>query len=391
VDLEKLKNSPIGTLVPIQGHDEHFREFSYFAFLPAPLPSTIALEPATWTKVAAASEALGRLHQACLTLPNPRLLIAPTLAREAVDTSALEGTYGALADVLEARLTEAPPSSPEIKEIRAYEHMAHLAFDWVAERPITVGLLSHLQGMLAAAAVEREQRDPGEVRKHQVVIGPKGCTVYEARFIPPPPDDRLQAGLDQWQQWLEDEQPMPAPLKAAIGHYQFESLHPFGDGNGRIGRLVIMLQLLRSGILSEPAISISSWLRKRRDEYQSLLLQVSQTGDWNQWVSFLSQALCDQSIACVSVVDSLNRWLSSTRQTLIERHWTGTVANILEDLVTWPVISSVFVQAKYGVSAPTAKSVIDRLVEIGVLHEISGRPYRRRYAAGDVINAVERL
>jgi Fic family protein len=390
VDLQKLENSPIGTLVPIQGHDEYLREFSYFAFLPAPLPSIIDLEPATWTWVAAASEALGRLHQACVTLPNPRLLIAPALAREAVDTSALEGTYGALPDVLEARLTESPPSSPEVAEIQAYERMAHLAFDWVTERPITVGFLSDLQGVLAAA-VEPQRRDPGEVRKHQVVIGPKGCTVYEARFIPPPPDDRLQAGLDQWEDWLEQTHPMPAPLKAAMGHYQFESLHPFGDGNGRIGRLVIVLQLLRSGILSEPALSISSWLRKRRDEYQSHLLQISQTGNWNPWVSFLSQALCEQSMACVGVVESLNHWLSSTRQALIERHWTGTVANLLEDLVTWPVINSAFVQHKYGVSAPTAKSVIDRLVEIGVLHEFSGRAYRRRYAAVDIINAVESL
>jgi Fic family protein len=390
VDLEKLRNSPVGTLVPIQGHDEYLREFSYFAFLPAPLPSTIDLEPATWTMVAAASEALGRLHQACATLPNPRLLIAPALAREAVDTSALEGTYGALADVLEARLTEARPSSPEVAEIRAYEHMAHLAFDWVAERPITVGFLSDLQGVLAAAAVQ-PQRDPGRVRKHQVVIGPKGCTVYEARYIPPPPDDRLHAGLDQWQDWLEEQHPMPAPLRAAMSHYQFESLHPFGDGNGRVGRLVIVLQLLRSGILSEPAISISSWLRKRRDEYQSHLLRVSQTGNWNPWVSFLSQALCEQSLACVRVVDSLNHWLSSTRQTVIERHWTGTVVNILEDLVTWPVINSAFVQHKYGVSAPTAKSVIDRLIEIGVLHRISGPGHRRRYAAHDIVDAVESL
>src|SRR4051794_5530828 len=114
MDLEALRASPVGQLVPISGQDERLQEYSYFAFVPDPLPDTVQLDGTTWHKVAEASEALGRLHQACATLPNPRLLIAPALAREAVDTSALEGTYGAVADVLEARLADAAPKSPEV-------------------------------------------------------------------------------------------------------------------------------------------------------------------------------------------------------------------------------------------------------------------------------------
>ena len=390
MDLEALGSSPIGTLVPIQGHDEHLREFSYFAFLPASLPTTVDLTSETWTQVAAASEALGRLHQACATIPNPQLLIAPALAREAVDTSALEGTYGALADVLEARLSQAKPKSPEVAEIRAYERMAHMAFDWINDRPVTVSMLCDLQAILAQDSVQ-PQRDPGRVREHQVVIGPRGGTVYEARYIPPPPDDRLRAGLDHWQAWLETRHPLPPPVKAAMAHYQFESLHPFGDGNGRLGRLIIVLQLVRSGVLSEPAITISPWLRKRRTEYQDHLLRVSKTGDWNSWVCFFCDALTEQSLACVRVVDQLNTWLARVRQNIFDRHWSGTVAHLVEDLVTWPVITSAFVQQKYGVSGPTAKSAIDRLLEIGVIHETSGRAYGRRYAAVDVIQAVESL
>ncbi len=376
--------------MPINGHDEQGKEFSYFAFLPDPLPSEIVLSSATWTKVAEASEALGRLHQACAPLPNPGLLIAPALVKEAVDTSALEGTYGAVADVLEARLSDTRPRSAEIAEIRAYERAAYLAFDWVRERPITVSLLADLQGILAAESKE-PQRDPGQVRQHQVVIGPKHGTVYEARYIPPPPDDRLQAGLDQWEQWLEQDLPLPPALRAALAHYQFESLHPFGDGNGRLGRLVIVLQLLRAGTISEPAITISPWLRKRRDQYQAHLLDVSRTGDWDPWVTFFCQALCEQARAHVAVVETLMGWLVETRQTLSERHWTGTVVSIVEDLVDWPVITSPFVQRKYGVSAPTAKSAIDRLCEIGVLHELTGRTYNRSFGARAVMDAVERL
>jgi Fic family protein len=391
VDLSALTDSPIGQLVPIHGHDELLREFSYFAYLPVPLPNSVELTSETWTKVAEASEALGKLHQACAPLPNPRLLIAPALAREAVDTSALEGTYGALADVLEARMSAARPKSPEIAEIRAYEQIANQAFEWVAGRPVTVSMLSDLQGTLAMESKER-QRDPGKIRDHQVVIGPKGCTVYDARYIPPPPDDRLRSGLDQWQRWLEEDHPaVPPALAAALAHYQFESLHPFGDGNGRIGRLVIVLQLLRLGALSEPAITISPWLRKRREAYQDHLLHVSQTGDWNGWVTFFCQAICEQSRASVAVVDTLNRWLADVRQKLNDRHWTGTVSSICEDLIDWPVISSPFVQRKYGVTAPTAKSAIDRLCEIGVIEEMTGRSYRRVYGALEVIKAVEAL
>ncbi len=390
MDVDALRASPVGQLVPIEGHDQQGKEFSYFAFLPSPLPNEVHLAPATWTKVAAASEALGRLHQACAPLPNPGLLIAPALAKEAVDTSALEGTYGALADVLEARLSETRPRSAEVAEIRAYERAAYEGFSWVRERPITVAMLSDLQGILAAESKE-PQRDPGQVRDHQVVIGPKHGTVYDARYIPPPPDDRLRAGLEQWQEWLVVEHPLPPVLKAAMAHYQFESLHPFGDGNGRIGRLVIVLQLLRDGIISEPAITISPWLRKRRDQYQGHLLDVSRTGDWNPWVAFFCEALCEQARAHVAVVETLLEWLAAIRQLLNERHWSGTVASIVEDLVDWPVITSSFVQQKYGVSPPTAKSAIDRLCELGVLTEITGRTYNRAFGARAVIDAVERL
>ena len=391
MDFEALSTSPVGRLVPISGHDDLLREFAYFAFVPDPLPDEVVLAATTWTKISEASEALGRLHQACAMLPNPRLLIAPTLAREAVDTSALEETFGALADVLEARLSDERPKSPEVAEIRAYERVAHQAFAWVADRPVTLGLLSDLQGVLAAESRD-PQRDPGKVREHQVVIGARGSTVYDARYIPTPPDDHLRAGLDHWQAWLEATHPgIPPVLAAALAHYQFEALHPFGDGNGRIGRLVILLQMLRCGALSEPAFTISPWLLKRRDAYQGHLLSVSQTGDWNPWVAFFCEAICDQSRASVAVVDSLNRWMATVRQSLNERHWIGTVASICEDLVDWPIITSPFVQEKYDVSAPTAKSAIDRLCEIGVLEEISQKSYRRLYGAMGVIRAVESL
>jgi Fic family protein len=310
--------------------------------------------------------------------------------REAVDTSALEGTYGAVADVLEARLSEARPRSAEVAEIRAYERAAHHGFALVRERPIALSWLADLQGILAAESRE-PQRDPGQVREHQVVIGPEGGTVYDARFIPPPPDDRLRAGLRQWEVWIDSDVALPPVVKAAMAHYQFEALHPFGDGNGRVGRLIIVLQLLRIGTISEPAITISPWLRKRRSEYQSHLLEVSMSGDWDPWVQFFCQAMCEQARAQVRIVDELAAWLDDARTQVNDRHWSGTVASILTDLIEWPIITSRFIQDKYEVSAPTAKSVLDRLLELGVLEQHTRRGATRIYEARGVIEAVDRL
>jgi Fic family protein len=390
VDVERLRASPVGQLVPISGTDEHLRSYSYFAFVPSPLPAEPELDAPTWSAVAAAAAALGRLKQACVDLPNPKLLIAPALAREAVDTSALEGTYGALADVLEARLPQARVASPEIAEIRAYERMANQAFEWVRERPITLSMLCQLLNILAEQSRER-LRDPGQIRKHQVVIGPEDGTVQEARYIPPPPDDRLVSGLQEWEKWIGADSYLPMPLRCAMAHYQFEALHPFGDGNGRIGRLIVPLQLLRAGTITEPIITLSPWLLRRRSEYQEHLLRVSQTGDWRPWIAFFCAAVCEQSDRAVRVVDDLTRWLIGVRQLLNRRHWSGVIMTVVEDLIDWPVISMSFVASKYGVSMPAAKSVVDRLVRVRVLKETTGRSYGRIYAATAVIELVESM
>ncbi|MFC3688900.1 Fic family protein [Aquipuribacter hungaricus] len=348
------------------------------------------VSPRAWAAVAQATGALGQLRQACASLPNPRLLIQPALIREALDTSALEGTYAALPEVLEARLPQTRPTSAEVLEIRAYERMANAAFEWVTERPLSVNMLCDLQGILAEGS-RVPVKDAGQVRRHQVVIGPRDCTVREARYIPPPPDDRLTSGLEQWTRWINADSFLPGPLKAAVAHYQFESLHPFGDGNGRVGRLVATLQLLQSGDLKEPAITLSPWFLKRRTEYQDHLLRVSQTGEWDPWVEFFCLAICEQARRAVSVVDQLMDWLSESRAALNSRHWSGVVVQIVEDLIDWPMISMPFVAEKYGVSGPTAKSAVDRLVEVAILKQVSEGPYRRIFGATPVMDLVESL
>jgi Fic family protein len=391
VDVESLRGSPAGRLVRITGTDPRTLEaYDHFAFVPNPLPETVSLESRTWTSVTEAARSIGELRQVCAQLPNPQLLITPALAKEAQATSALEGTYGTLPDVLEARLPGFEPRTPELREINAYERMARLGFEWVQDREITIGMLGDLQRILAEAS-KRKTPEPGRVRTQQVIIGPEDSSVYDARFVPPPGGDQLRAGVEAWQRWVNEDHDLPVIVRAALAHYQFETLHPFNDCNGRVGRLVIILQLLRAGDLEDPALTLSPWLLRRRVDYQQHLLSLSRTGDWNPWVQFFCQALKEQCDSHVLVAKELLGWIQDLRRKLSDRHWTGTIADLSEKLIDWPIVTNRWVVETQRVSAPTAQRAIDRLVELGALKELTGGRYGRVYGAIELMNLVDSL
>ena len=391
MDLDALSKSPIGQLVPIHGTDARHGPFAYFAFLPAPLPLDVELESATWTAISDASVALGRLDQVCKQLPSPKLLIRPALWREALDTSALEGTHGLLRDLLEAQLPNSQFLSPQTTEIRAYFDMASYAFDVIGDRPISSQLLSELQTRLFEHSVN-PPRDLGRVRREQVWVGPQDRPIADARFVPPPPGDQLRAGLDAWESWVSAKHAhFPALLRAALAHYQFETLHPFCDGNGRLGRLIVLLQLLTDGALVQPALTVSAWFLKRRDAYQNHLLATSCTGDWNPWVSFFCEAVADQCAALCDGAERLLSWQERTRKLIHERRWTGSIYQLLDDLTSFPVISITDAAAHCGVSNMNATRMIGHLVEIGVLTELTGGNYARLFGAVEVMNIVDMI
>ena len=391
MDLDAVRSSTLGELVPISGNDARFGAFDYFAYSPAPLPTDVTLASQTWTAVAAAETALGKLDFACAQLPDPRLLIRPALYREALDTSALEGTHGALRDLLEAQLPSTQFLSPEIAEIRAYEQVALKAFELVKSRPVTRGFLCELQEELLKDT-EKPPRDLGRLRQDQVWIGPADRPIQESRFVPPPPDDRLLAALDAWERWLQTPPAnLSSVLRAALAHYQFETIHPFGDGNGRLGRLIVVLQLLRDKTLKYPALTISPWLLKRRMDYQNHLLQVTCSGDWNAWITFFCLAVQEQCDSLISNAALLLSWLKESRQLVNERRWSGAIHNLLEDLIEWPVITIADAATRYKVTTVNASRMVGHLVEIGILKELTGRSYGRVFGAAKVIDIVERI
>ncbi len=382
MDLEALGKSPIGRLVPVSGHDARWGDFSYFAYVPNPLPGSVALRDATVATLADAALALGRLDMAAGQMPNPSLLVRPTLTKEAVSTSALEGTYAPIEEVLEGEIVGPESVSPEAREVLNYVQAAQIAVERLSKRPISINLLAELQKILVAGT-RGDSFDAGRLRERLVYIGRQDAPIEQARFVPCPPGDQLIEGMRKWEAWIHEQGKMHLLLHVALGHYQFETLHPFSDGNGRLGRLVMTLQLMEAGKLGFPLLNLAEWLEPRKDEYQDNLLKLSIDGDFDHWLSFIG--LCIEQQARVG--ESRIERLLGLRDSFIQRvrdagSRGGTAMRIVDELIGFPILDVPWVATKYGVSYQSANAAVKGLVRLGILEEIrrSGRTRKVFYA-----------
>ncbi|MGY3553239.1 Fic family protein [Williamsia sp. R60] len=388
MDEAKLKDSPVGTLVPISGYDPRFREeYECVAFVPVDLPVELSLKASTYTAVVDATAALARADQAASLLPNPALLARPATRREAVSTSALEGTYAALSDVFEADFLERDELTDSVGEVRNYVTAAERAYELLERgHPITVRLLEDLQAELLRGTAS-DGNLAGSVRTTQVFIGVGNRRVASARFVPPPADHRLIDGLQAWEAWVRESHSLPTLIRVAAAHYQFETLHPFHDGNGRLGRLVAALQMMSSGDLKYPVLNISPWLEQNRSEYQDGLLRVSQTGEWDDWVCFICAAIHSESLEVVARVDKLLALRESFQMTL--HGAKGVSLRIADDLVGYPMITASVASRLYSVSYQAANTAIAKLVDLGILRQRSAGRYDRIFQCDAVLGALE--
>lgn len=232
MDIRKLLASPIGRLIEIRGFDPRFSaSYVSSAYLPSDLPNDVVLASTTHAAVAKAAARVARADEAIRRFPNPWLLVRPSIRQEAVSTSALEGTFAAFTDVLEADFLDEDDLTSSVSEVRNYVRTAEQAYGWVAERPITIASLEHLQKMLVRGT-RTDTAEAGHVRTTQVFIGAENRRISDARFVPPPAGDLLRDGLQAWQRWINQPYDLHAVGQAALAHYQFETLHPFTDGNG---------------------------------------------------------------------------------------------------------------------------------------------------------------
>lgn len=390
-----FENGAPGTLVPIEGFDPVLGAWKHSAFVPDPLPDEMpALRAQTYLAVADARAALAALDSTARQLPNPGLLRLPTLRREAQSTSALEGTYAPLADVLTA--DEDDPATAELVEVLNYVRMANLGFARIADgQSLTLPLLSELQGILMRATPLEDVS--GRLRDGQVVVGrrddadPFAFPVHAARFVPAPAGMGLEMGVRDLVDWMRaDHSGVIDPVvAAAMTHYQFETLHPYRDGNGRLGRFLVVLHLQVTGVLSEPTLTVSPWFQARRGMYYDRLLAVSTRGDWDGFVRFFAQGLqsaADQTrrqmIALVGVqAEMKERLRSSTLR--------ADSAHLLIDLaVANPSFTVRKVEAELGLSYGRANRLVGQLVELGLLSAVDPNAYNRRFYAPRVLEVL---
>ncbi|MGD9571977.1 MAG: Fic family protein [Thermoleophilia bacterium] len=390
MDLSALRASPIGQLIPISGTDgRNGSHYDYFAFLADPLPSSVDLSAVTWTTVAHAEAALARLDQAARQIPEPSLLRGPALRREAQSTSALEGTFAPFEEVLESDVEARADLSTEVREILNYVAAAEEGFAWVDERPLTGGLVQVLQKILVQDTAG-DFSDAGRLRDRQVFIGPKNAPIEDARFVPAPFGDQLRSGFDTWIGWVNNPPTaMPAVVQTALAHYQFETLHPFSDGNGRIGRLLIVLQLMQWGILKHPILVVSPWFEARRTEYQDALLTLSQTGRWDHWVNFYATGVGASAHATHARIEALLSWQERAIRKVRDAGVSGVAERVAGELIGAPILRARNVALAHQVTPQAAMNALRRLAELGLVRERT-RNGRVSFHADEVVDLLSR-
>lgn len=378
-----------GHLLSISGRDPRFGDWKHIAFVPHALPDTTpVLSTITFNAVARARAALAALDSSARRLPNPRLLRRPTIRREAQSTSALEGTYAPLQDVLAADEDD-EPTGGAVHEVINFVRAAEHAFGWHADgRPLSLSLVMDLQARLVKGTGS-DTAEAGRVRGVQVAIGSnKGARIHDARFVPRPPGLELEGQVRDCLAWMTADHgdEVDPVVAAAIAHYQFETLHPFNDGNGRIGRLLVVLQLLYAGVLTEPTLTVSPWFEARRADYYDHLLGVSTAANWDAWIRFFAQGLAASAADTERRLSDLLAVQASLKQKVREAGLRAEKAMQLVDFAFEQPIFTVAMAGHYlGVKFARANQLIGQLGGAGVLGPMDDAKYNRRFMSPDVL------
>jgi Fic family protein len=381
--------NPTGRLVEIKGtHPRTGRAYRAHAFVPEPLPGDISLTSRTHKLVSEAERAVGRLDAAAGKLPNPGILVRPALMREAVSTSALEGTHAELFQILEADYIDPTQYSQEVREVRNYVSAASKGHELITTEPIRLNLIRRLQAMLVEGT-RGDSYDAGQLRTGQVYIGEQRGGIEEARFVPVPAGADLAKGMDDWEKWVNAQDDLPLLVRIALAHYQFETLHPFSDGNGRIGRLIISLQLVDRGAMSYPILNLSSFLEPRKEEYKDLMLAVSQRGEYDAWIQFFAEGVRMAAEEACQRIDRLVAFRDEMLESLRKVKARGVVLEIVDDLLAYPVITVTMAASLHHVTFPPANAAIQRLVDLGFLVEVTGKNYGRVFLCRRVMEIVD--
>lgn len=366
MDITKFISEPPGSLLRIAG--DH-------AFVPAQLPPNWRFPERLWPLLAEARQEVGTLNGIGRTLPNPAILLRPLEDREAITSSRLEGTYVTPQELLlfEMESTAAPSGDRrnEWREVVNYRRALHIGM--ASDLPISLRFIRQMHEVLLSG-VRGTDRAPGEFRRVQVAIG------STKRFVPPPPEQVLYC-LDPLEKYIHNQRGIYDPLvDCFLVHYQFEAIHPFVDGNGRVGRLLLAIMLQQRCGLSKPWLYMSDYFERYRDEYVQHLFNVSARGDWTSWIDYCLRGTVIQARDAIVRCDRLLKVKEEYVSRLANAGGSVRLGQIVEDLFQTPYVRIADLPQRLGVTYPTARADVERLVQAGILSELPNVSPKTFYA-----------
>lgn len=358
-----------------------------WTFVPNPLPPTIDFSVESLRSLSEASLALGGLSEAGRNLSNPHLLIGPFQRREAIVSSRIEGTVATAQELLLFEVEPAQePGNPDVREVANYVRALEHGLQQLPSLPVSLRLIREIHGVLMRG-VRGEAHRPGQFRDVQNWIG-RSTRIEEARYVPPSTAD-MHIALDAFEKYLHAESRYPFLVDLALTHYHFEAIHPFHDGNGRVGRLLITLLLCEKGLLDQPLLYLSPFFERNRAEYQDLMLQVSQKGDWIAWVHFFLRGIAEQSRDGIKRARRISDLRQSYRERLQRARASALLLDLTDQLFAHPAISISQASDRLGIRYPSAKMNVMRLVDAGILKEHTGRRRGKIFVAPEIIEIIE--
>lgn len=333
----------------------------YKAFIPNPLPPLpeIIMDQEMWNLLSQADRALGRLDGSTDALPNPDLFVFMYVRKEAVLSSQIEGTQASLIDVLEFESQTLEPDNPqEVAEVVNYISAVNYGLERLKSLPVSLRLIREIHKELMQG-VRGAEREPGEFRRTQNWIGPGGCSLTQATYVPPPPHDMIQA-LDNLEKFLHDSTPIPALIRVGLAHAQFETIHPFLDGNGRTGRLLITFLLCEQNILKRPLLYISHYFKKYRAEYYDRLQAIRDSGNWEGWLKFFLRGVYEVAQEASATARKIVNMKEEHRQLVLNQmgRRSGKAIALLESLYFRPIFTVEHVEAVCELSYPNANTLV---------------------------------
>lgn len=358
----------------------------YTAFVPAPLPPPVQWTPELVRALSDADRLVGRLAGEGGRLPNPHLLMRPFVRREAVLSSRIEGTRATLGELLASEAGAAVERSPEdLREVGNYVTALEYGMRRLKKLPLSLRLIRELHARLMTG-VRGGHATPGEFRRTQNWIGPLGCTLANATYVPPPPDE-MTACLERWETFLHDRS-LPPLVQVALAHYQFEAIHPFLDGNGRVGRLLITLFLIERGILPTPLLYLSAFFEATRRDYYDHLLDVSTRGEWPAWLQYFLNGVARQAEDALSRAERINNLLVKWRAAVAGAA-SQTPLALVDRLAANPYLTIKRAAKQLGVAFTTAQRAVEKLESLSIVKEISKGKRDRIYCATAVLKILE--